>query len=133
MAASPGVEVATPSTSGSREAIAPTDCRWGDFRPLFISPTRSCQAASPAGARQVSTLTSATSSDWLSRVVRSMPRPPAAQRARVSQLDSRPPEVRPRTSTWTHERPGVRACHEATSSVRSKPGSRHGEVQRPTR
>ena len=81
----------------------------------------------PVWVCQVSTFTPARSSPWARTEVRRMNFAPAAHRPRTSQLDVRPLPVLPRAWTSIQLFPGVRASHEAISSVRSNPGVRHGD------
>ena len=83
----------------------------------------------PAGARQVSTFTEVPSSPWPETVRRLTWVPPEVQRASTSQ-EVAPAGRRPRTWISTQLSAGVRADHEAISSVKAW-WRTHGEVQRP--
>ncbi len=119
---------------GSREVIAPIASRRGDVEDapaLRIRRTRSCHERSPAVC-QVSTSTSARSSDCPEIVVRRTNLSPAAHRASVSQLARAPSAALPRTWTSTQLLRGVRAAHEATSWVKSYDDATQGERHWPT-
>jgi hypothetical protein len=99
---------------------------------LRYSDNRTCQDSNPAPPRafQVSTSTEARSSDCVETLVRRTNLSPAAHRPSRSQLDVAPELLRPRTSISSQLSPGVRAAHEATSSVKANDEACHGAVQR---